>query len=185
MKKTIENQLIALQSPEQIKNDFLKALQIALESKGLDLGVPKNFTGDGFASQELTVAGLTQAEFKLMANGKEAFPQGEHFQIAFLRIYEGANAVLNETDWVAGTNDPFLKNATIDIIINGVREWVDVPLISLTRSEEQNDSGYLVFLDPKFWFAQTDLQIVLKPKKAIATANLNVRMELSGCKLIS
>jgi len=59
MKKTIENQLIALQSPEQIKADFLKALQIALESKGLDLGVPKNFTGDGFAEQQLPVTGAT------------------------------------------------------------------------------------------------------------------------------
>jgi len=86
---------------------------------------------------------------------------------------------------VAGTKKNKIKNSKIDIIINGVVEWKDVPLSSMTRSEEQNDSGYLVFLDPKFWFAQTELKIVLKPAKAITTADLNVRFELSGCKLIS
>ena len=185
MKKSIEATLIALSAPEALKGDFLRALAMAQETAGVQLGVAKNFTGDGFATQSLAVVGEKEITFDVFANGSPQFPQGEHFMISRLRLYTGASATLNKTVWTAGTVDPDLLNSTIDIVMNGTRVFKDVPLASFTQSEEQNDSGYLNFLNPIFWFAQTDISVTIKSPVPIAAANENVRFEFSGPKLIA
>lgn len=185
MKYSIQAGLIALQHPEQLKADFMRALNKALETHNMDLRVAKNFTGDGFAQQQLSVVGQKEITFEVLANGEKTFPQGEHFQMQRFRLYTGASAILEDTLWIPGTEDPFLLNAEFDVVSNGIVIQRNVPLASLTRAEEQPFSGYLDWLDPKFWFAQTNLQIVVKAKKTITTTNLNVRWEISGPKLIS
>jgi len=185
MKYSIEASLIALQSPEAIKKDFMEALNKAMETHNLDLRVAKNFTGNGFAQEQQLVTGIKEITFENLANGDKQFPQGEHFQMTRFRLYTGIEGTLDETVWIPGTEDKFLLNATIDIISNGIRIEKDIPLPTFTRSEEQPYSGYLDSFDPKFWFAQTNLQIVLKATKTITTANLNVRWEISGPKLIA
>jgi len=185
--KSIEASLIALKYPERIKNDFLDALKKALEARSLELGVPKNFSGNGYGFQALKVVGEKVIDFDLMANGLPQFPQGEHFLLCRLRMFEAviADLATGNADWVAGVSDAFLKNAKVDIIINGTREWKDIPMLDFTRSEEQNDSAYVDFLDPKFWFAQTDLTIRIKSEVPITTVNLAVGFSLEGPKLIS
>ena len=187
MKKTLENILIALQAPAQIEKDFYKALEVEAQKSGIDLQVPKTFTGDAFGTESQNVTGKSQVSFKNLANGLAQFPQGEHFMICNIRVYEGVNASVNATDWVAGVATAELKNATIDITNNGLRIYKDVPLLNFTRSEEQNDSGYLVLTNPSWWLAQTDFEITLKSADGttFSTADLNVRFELSGCKYIS
>lgn len=185
MKYSIESALIALQSPEAIKEDFMMALTKALETNKLDLRVAKNFTGNGFAQQQALVTGQKEVTFENLANGDKQFPQGEHMQMDRYRLYTGVSGELDETVWVAGTEDPFLLNATVDIISNGIRIEKDIPMATFTRAEEQPYSGYLDSFDPKFWFAQTNLQIIIRATKTITTANLNVRWEISGPKLIA
>ena len=162
----------------------MKALAISQGVAEVDLQVAKNFTGDGYGTEAKTVAGLTNVIFDLLANGQSQFPQGEHFLLGSLRVYSGINASVPATDWVAGVNDITLKNATLDIVINGVVEWRDIPLLVFTASAEQNDSGQLPFLDPKFWYAQTNAEIRITAPVAM-TANLNVKFQFGGPKLIS
>lgn len=185
MKKTIENMLIAVQNPQVYEGDFGKALGIDLAKHGVELGVPKTFAGDAYATQELSVVGEKKISFANMANGATQFPQGEHFLCGYLRIYTGANATLGATDWIAGTDTAELKNCKINIVNNGTRIYKNIPLLEMTRSEEQNDSGYLVFTTPFWWLAQTDLEIELISPVDLAVANQNVRFELSGSKYIS
>jgi len=185
MKPTIENMLIAVQNPEAYMNDFkialAKELNVAIET----LKVPKTFAGDAYGVESKAITGQSIIIFDKLANGAKQFPESEHMLFGFLRIYQGVNAVLEDTDWQAGVTNAELKNATIDIDLNGLTIYKDIPLNSFTFSAEQNDSGYLVLTNPSWWLAQTNLKITLKPAKAIATATFNVQFEISGSKYIA
>ena len=185
MKPTIENMLIAVQSPEMYMEDFKSALAREQNVSVEILKVAKTFAGDAFATEAKVMTGKSSVEFTNLANGKNLFPEAEHFLVGFIKLYEGVDAVLDDTDWVSGITNSELKNATMDVSKSGLRILKDIPLSTFTPSAEQNDSGYLVLTVPVWWIAQTSLEITIKFPKEVVTPTLNLKIELSGSKFIS
>lgn len=183
-----ETQLIGLEHINKLHADFNYSIGRSLgmaHNEAVQLQVPKNFTGDKYATQSLNVNGAKTFKFDLFANGQKQFPQDEYMQLAFLRVYTGTAANVEDTVWTPGVVDPQLINADIDVVNNGLTIYKNIPLSDFTRAEEQPYSGEKAFTSPNNWLAQTDLSIVLNIPKNVVVANMNLRFQWSGVGYIS
>lgn len=113
------------------------------------------------------------------------FPESEHFIVLAMKLSQAVDANLNESDWDGGITNKLLKNYKLSISNNGTIVIKDLPLTSFPNSTAENLSGVYMLDRPILWVAQTALTATLNTEFTIAaTANLNVRIELIGFKLI-
>ncbi len=114
------------------------------------------------------------------------YPDSEHFLVIGVKLYQGANASLQATPWAQGISDAALLAGRLTINNNGTLVGKDMPLTRFPNSTTNNDldGGYVQLDVPIAWVGQTSLFATLSFPNATATANLNIRMELIGLKLI-
>lgn len=112
-------------------------------------------------------------------------PQDEHTWITHVKLFEGAAAAVNATDWadgVSGTAD--VENGYFTIEVNGVVRLKQIPNFDSVVAADETDSGLIELLKPIFWGAQEDIKITETFAVAPATANQNMMFELKGLGLI-
>jgi hypothetical protein len=115
-----------------------------------------------------------------------SYNDSEHFLILGLRVLQGANAVLNATAWATGVTDALALNGRITLENNGTQELKDIPLTQFAAStgNADLDSGTLIIEKPILWIGQTPLAVRATFPTVLATATLNMRVELIGFKMI-
>ncbi len=111
-------------------------------------------------------------------------PSSEHFMITAFAIFDGANAVLGETDWSQGISDALAKQGTLTIQNAGTTELFEFPLRELIPASGDSGSGKFVLLKPIMWKAQTNLSAFISFPTAPTTATYNVALDILGLKLI-
>lgn len=129
------------------------------------------------------IVGATTMEF-LQGQAEQQNPASEHFQINAIQVYTGAAATLNQTDWARGVTDALTKNGGFIIKNNNSDETEEIPFTQFIPATNDASSGLFILDKPIMWVAQTPLLVTGKWPTAIATANLNMRIELVGIKLI-
>lgn len=117
----------------------------------------------------------------------------EHMLVMGFRLFQAIGATLDENAWQPGISDAVLKNANIDVTINGQRVLSKTPLtafdnnaLSATVAGATDDNrGFYFLMEPVFWPGQTEIEanITINSGKTITT-NLAVRMELHGIGFI-
>lgn len=113
-------------------------------------------------------------------------PESEHQLITQIRIWEGTNAVIADTDWVAGVTNPICQNSKISILNNGITVLDNVPLSEFLPDLTTRDVGLYDLAEPIAWVGQTNLIVQIKSKKgAIIGANTNLRVGLKGLAYVS
>jgi len=112
-------------------------------------------------------------------------PVAEHAVITGIRIFEGVNATIASTDWVAGANDAGVKNSDITITVNGVKVLDKYPTVDALEGLTTGAVGYIPLAEPIIWAGSTSISIQVDFKGASPAANTNLRFELSGVGLIS
>ncbi len=111
-------------------------------------------------------------------------PDSEHFMIQAIRLFDGANATLGETDWALGISDALAKQANITITNAGSVELFELPLREFIPATNDSSSGTFLLAKPIMWKGQTSLTAVITFPTAPTTANYNVALDLIGMKLI-
>jgi hypothetical protein len=113
----------------------------------------------------------------------QTFPEGEHFIISAIKMYDGASATLASTDFTEGVLDALTKHGKLTITNNGSVVLKDLPL-TVFSPNNQDDKGIFSLLKPIIWKGNTALSANIVFGTAPTTANQNVRIELIGMKLI-
>lgn len=124
--------------------------------------------------------------------GSFVAPNSEHMLILGIKFLSGANATVNATDWQPGVEDAALKNATMDVQVNGIKQMTGLPLTAFDPNElsattaGRTDGGRGMFYLYEFitLLGQQQLVINVNIPTASATANLNLRAELHGVRFI-
>lgn len=127
-----------------------------------------------------------------MPAGNFQLPQSEHAIITGFKVLTGAGATVQATDWVAGVIDPIIKNGTMSCNINGQTVLTQLPFTAFDSSAlsatvaglTDPNRGYFYFYEPLVWLGQTSLTIETNFQSAVATANMNLRIELLGTRFI-
>jgi hypothetical protein len=111
------------------------------------------------------------------------FPEGEHFIVSAIKMYDGANAALLSTDFTEGVLDALTKHGKLTITNNGSIVLKELPL-TVFSPNNQDDKGIFSLLKPIVWKGNTALTASITFPTAPTTANQNIRIELIGMKLI-
>jgi len=165
-----------------------------------DITIPKT-VADFAIFDQLVAVGQTTLQFfngqfttarSNFPGGAFVAPNSEHMLVLGLKLYEGANATVNATDWAPGVSDAALKNATLDVFINGQKVVTQLPLtmfdpneLSATNSGRTDDGrGVFYFYEPLVVLGQQIITIQVNIPTASAVANLNLRAEIQGIRFI-
>lgn len=124
--------------------------------------------------------------------GSFQLPQSEHMLILGLKIYDGAAATVEQTNWQPGVSDALVKNGNIDVLVNGQKVITAVPMTAFdtnatsatTAGRTDENRGFYYLTEPIALLGQTTLNINLALLTATATANYNLRVELHGIRFI-
>lgn len=176
-----------MQNPDLLVTQFFKILAIALKTTVDNVKmIPKNFSGNRYATENQVANGTNVITFQTLANGEKEYPKDEHGVVANIRAYEGtiAAADIDKAPWIPGLVQPELLNATFTITQNSLVVMKDIPMTIFTRSEEEPYSGNMALISPFPWLGQTDLKIVVNLKDQVAAVNTNLRFEVSGIAFI-
>ena len=111
-------------------------------------------------------------------------PESEHQLITSLRLWEGADSDIANTDWVAGISSAVAKNSKISITNNGVKALDEVPLSEFLNDLTTRDNGKYDLDEPIPWVGQTKLIVSIETFDA-PTLNTNLRIGLKGLAYIS
>ena len=119
-----------------------------------------------------------------MKAGSFTLPDGEHMVMTAIRVLYGVGATVDEIDWDYGATVQVLKNATFQLINNNISQINLMPLTVANPELTTDDQGFIYFLYPILWKAQTYIQINVTTKSA-PVANGSLRIEVHGIGLIS
>jgi len=144
---------------------------------------------DAVISQAQAVVGLAQINFFDNIAGVANYTQvvageSEHRIIYGIRIMEGANASVPATNWTEGLATADVKNAELDIRVNGVIQLRALPLTVFTEADEDSQAGFYMFKVPIVWGGQERLEATVRFAVAPATANQNLQVQLYCVALI-
>ena len=135
------------------------------------------------SSVAVSNAVVTHDNFADTASGQYA--DGEHFLVLGMRVLTGANASLTATPWVQGISDTALLNGRYVFNNNGTTEKIGYTTeFPLSTNLATTEAGVIYLNKPLIWVGQTKLSVQYTFTAATATANLNIRTELFGWKLI-
>jgi len=110
----------------------------------------------------------------------------EHMLVTGIRIWEGVNAVISDTDWTAGASEAAVKNAKMSILNNGTKVLDDVPLSDFLDDLTTRDDGFYDLNEPIAWEGQTDLIVSIElTDTGIIPVSTNLRVGLRGLAYIS
>lgn len=113
-------------------------------------------------------------------------PESEHQLITALRIWDGLQGTIFETDWVGGANTAFTKNCKVTITNNGVKALDAVPLSDFLPDLTTRDLGLYELGEPIPWIGQTNLVVSIETPEGFAVpGNQNLRFGLKGLAYIS
>jgi len=119
-----------------------------------------------------------------MKGNSFTLPDGEHFVMTAIRVLYGVGATIDQIDWDYGATVQVLKNATFQLINNNISQINLMPLTVANPELTTDDQGFIYFLYPILWKAQTYIQINMTTKSA-PVANGSARLEVHGIGLIS
>lgn len=111
-------------------------------------------------------------------------PESEHMIISRLRMYQGASANPEESNWLAGVSDALAKNGRLSISSNGVLQMAPLPLTAFNPTLTTDEIGVFDLMEPIVILGQTDAQAQVFFTDAPATANLNLRLVYEGIRFI-
>ncbi len=129
------------------------------------------------------IIGLGATNLQLIPASTQ-YPDSEHFIVTAIRWYQGANATLAATAWTPGIAAGDVQNGKFDVVNSGTVVIKDMPFCPFSQGTNNADGGYLYLPKPIVWLGQTSLQIPASFPVALSTANVNLRVELFGLKLI-
>lgn len=107
-------------------------------------------------------------------------PTDEHMAVVGIALYEGVEPVVSETDWTYGISDQFLKQGSLQILVNGEVQLSKVPLTQFVPNLTTRELGFLPLKSWIPWQGDTQLNVRLSWPAAISASNQNVRCELIG-----
>lgn len=140
----------------------------------------------GVGSNNITFFdGTFNADNTNIQGGSYVRPDGEHFLVLGMRVLTGASATLKDTDWSYGSGDAIVKAGDLTILNNTEIVLRNFPCTAFNPNLTTDDEGTFWFSEPMIWRGQTSFTINWKGKSAIATANMNVRVELIGVQFIA
>jgi hypothetical protein len=177
-----------LKSPFLLQESVVKFF----EDRGLNISQQK-VLATLIRQNSQAVVGLTNAAFFTgtlnpsngSTNMKQFIPsEGEHMLITAIRCLDGAAATFPTTDWQDGVGDATTKNGKFSISVNRTVRLADTPLTVFGEVSTDPDNGYLILDEPILWPGQQELIINVAWDTVPATANQNLRFELSGIGLI-
>lgn len=130
--------------------------------------------------------------------GSFIMPQSEHAVITGIRVLEGTNAAVQSTAWNYGVRDAVTLNGELTVTSNGETILTQLPLTAFQSNvdlnaaagtpsfagETDDNAGFFYFMEPLVLLGQTDIKSNIQFKAAVATANLNLRVELHGIRFI-
>ena len=173
-----------LKNPGQIEKWFINYL---LKAK-LTIDNSKTLARVTYYDKKL-VTGQTQVTF---FDGQSTFPnnsnvqnavkpQTEHALIWGVRIFTGANAVIEQTDWTVGLGAlADLKNARLTVRSNKVTMLSDIPLNEALPGLTNRDASFIPFEEPIIWAGQQTLDFNIDIPVAVGVASTNVMVSLVG-----
>lgn len=173
----VSNDLFQVANPKFATRLFVE------HANALGVEITQNKTLATFtAAFNAVVVGNTTVNF--IPKAQQQFPDGEHFLVTSIRMFQGANATLAQTAWTAGITDALFQNGDLTLTNNGTQELLTLPFTRFQPGTNWPESGWLYLSKPIMWVAQTNLAVTGNFTTASATANLNGRLELTGLKLI-
>jgi hypothetical protein len=149
--------------------------------------------GNIVAMHRQSVVGLLSANFfngvvVAGATNLNSFvrPEGEHFLVERIRLYQGAGATLNAIDWVPGITLAELLNGFISVIENGVTVLNQIPITQFNQTTTNElYAGYLILEEPIIWGGQETMVVNANWPIVLATANQAMQVEACGMGLLS
>lgn len=119
-----------------------------------------------------------------MKGNSFTLPEGEHMVMTAIRVLYGVGATIEQIDWDYGATVNSVKNCTFQLINNNISQINLMPLTVANPELTTDDQGFIYFLYPILWKAQTYIQINVIQQMA-AVANGSMRIEVHGIGLIS
>lgn len=178
---------------ERMKNPggFKAAYLKYLADNAAKVDVAKSI-GELSIYDQQVVGGVTRASFfqgqftTQRSNLQNSFtrPEGEHMIILGIRLLDGTNAAIQETDWTTGLGLAANKNATFTLQSNGVTYLRNFPAADATDETTDDSRGTIWLTEPILWQGQTALAIDFQFPVAPA-ANVNLRVEVIGVGTLS
>ena len=170
---------------------FKEAVLDFFRANKLKVDIQKTLAAVAFFDQK-TLATLTRQQFFYGAFNDAATnlqnsytrPESEHALITSIRILDGTNAVVEETDWNVGAGLAPTKNGEFTIDVNGTTVLQSYPSGDAVDDLTTDDRGMIQLVEPILWAGQTTLKLDYVQPVAGAV-NTNVRFELHGFALIS
>jgi hypothetical protein len=174
--KIFENTFAVLNNPGLVKKSFVAALK---SEYGVDYSIAKT-VAVYIDPYNATVVNLPVVNIM----NAVSYPENEHFLILGIRALQGAGAALGSIAWTAGITDAIAQNGNFNLNNSGTTEIKNMPLTAFQPGSNYPDSGLLLLEKPIFWKAQTQITTQLTFPTVPATANLAIRFEVMGIKLI-
>jgi len=171
---------------------FLSANGIDLRSRSSQ--IEKSIAPIVYYHQQAMLAAAGTLNFFGANNGTAAstnmkganftLPEGEHMVMTAMRVMYGVGATIDQIDWDYGATVQAVKNCNFQLINNNISQINLFPLTVANPELTTDDEGFIYFLYPILWKAQTYIQINVNQKSA-AVANGSLRLEIHGIGLIS
>lgn len=111
-------------------------------------------------------------------------PESEHMIIMSLKMYQGAAANPEESNWVPGVSDALAKNGRLTLTTNGVVQLIDLPLTAFQSVTTDDSTGKFDLMENIVILGQTNAQATVSFTDAPTTANLNLRLVYEGIRFI-
>jgi len=174
-------------NPGALEKHFIAYLQKA----GLEISNSKTISSQALYHQ-VNVGGslvntfftgtLTTGETNI--EGSFVRPQSEHFVIYGIRIFEGIDSSVIDTNWVAGITTAEIENGNFTITNNSEVELKNYPMTEALAGLTTKDQGLILLDQPIIWAGQTSLSLVFSMFSTPGSADANVRIQLLGMGLI-
>jgi len=177
-----------LQDPERFERllmAYFKKAKLPFDQQktiaAIDYYDQRNLTGD----EVVTFFSGTFDQNNTNLIGDFRKPQSEHSIVWGIRLWQGQNAPVENTEWLAGITDSQIQNAKMTIIVNNATKLKNWSLADAIREIITKDVGYFELPEPIIWPGQTDMTITVSSVSgAFNVPDINLRVQLVGIGLI-